>query len=222
MTSSNPFGNNYDPDKPGFGDGAGGTDINRMHDYDDRDTGSLAHHHTLGLSNAQSSPGDHVHDGRQSKKLQFADVFPGQPVRMLQARINAAANVTINNAVADIPGVSLNFSVKNPNALAIVSGVIDFNISVAAAGALALGTLLLDGSTILNSLSSVQQIICDLTTIGRKTLMQSWLVELGLAGNHNLKMQSNKNTASGTVVMNSGAAVAHTGMTILLLDVDPT
>lgn len=58
-----------DFEQPGFGiPGLSDSDINRLHDYDDRDSSILAHHHTLGITPNQSSPGDHIHDGKTSPK----------------------------------------------------------------------------------------------------------------------------------------------------------
>jgi len=44
-------------------------DVNQFHTKDDADTGPGAHHHTLGTNRNQASPGDHIHDGKSSKKL---------------------------------------------------------------------------------------------------------------------------------------------------------
>jgi hypothetical protein len=56
------------PVGPNFGT-PGGSDINRMHDYDDLDISTLSHHHTLGSLSGQAAPGNHVHDGKTSPKL---------------------------------------------------------------------------------------------------------------------------------------------------------
>ena len=42
---------------------------NAQHKNADVDTSSVALHHTLGISANQSSPGNHIHDGRNSKSL---------------------------------------------------------------------------------------------------------------------------------------------------------
>lgn len=44
-------------------------EVNKLHSRDDVDKSSFAHHHTLGPKRGQASPGDHVHDGRNSKKI---------------------------------------------------------------------------------------------------------------------------------------------------------
>lgn len=53
---------------PGFGTGQG-TDVNRLHDYDDVDTTVLSHHHTLGPLSTQSSSGNHSHNGVDSNRI---------------------------------------------------------------------------------------------------------------------------------------------------------
>lgn len=43
--------------------------VNKFHLNSDKDSSTLAHHHTLGPRRNQASPGDHVHDGATSKKI---------------------------------------------------------------------------------------------------------------------------------------------------------
>ena len=40
-----------------------------LHDETDTDSSHRSTHHTLGTQRHQASPGDHIHDGRESKKL---------------------------------------------------------------------------------------------------------------------------------------------------------
>ena len=40
----------------------------------DRDAGPTAQHHTLGLGPSQASPGNHTHDGRNSKRIKLQDI----------------------------------------------------------------------------------------------------------------------------------------------------
>lgn len=44
-------------------------DLVRLHNKADTDAQPLAVHHTLGPRGFQASPGDHMHDGRTSRKL---------------------------------------------------------------------------------------------------------------------------------------------------------
>lgn len=44
-------------------------DVVRLHHKSDVDFQPQSQHHTLGIKGFQSSPGDHMHDGRTSKKL---------------------------------------------------------------------------------------------------------------------------------------------------------
>lgn len=41
--------------------------VNEFHARSDKDSHQSAQHHTLGLDHNQASPGDHTHDGRNSK-----------------------------------------------------------------------------------------------------------------------------------------------------------
>lgn len=43
--------------------------VNKFHSNSDVDTATTSQHHTLGILHTQSSPGDHKHDGKSSKKL---------------------------------------------------------------------------------------------------------------------------------------------------------
>lgn len=45
------------------------SDVNLIHAKSDRDSSKSAHHHTLGVDANQASPGDHIHDGRTSKRI---------------------------------------------------------------------------------------------------------------------------------------------------------
>lgn len=63
---NDPFWNQ--PASPSFGTGQG-SDVNRLHDYDDVDIGVLSHHHTLGPLNGQAASGNHSHNGVDSVKL---------------------------------------------------------------------------------------------------------------------------------------------------------
>lgn len=51
--------------------------INRLHTNADVDRDDRAMHHTLGPLPAQASPGDHVHDGRTSRKIDVKDLMWG-------------------------------------------------------------------------------------------------------------------------------------------------
>lgn len=44
-------------------------EVNAFHARSDKDTSSIAQHHSLGPDHNQASPGDHLHDGRTSKFL---------------------------------------------------------------------------------------------------------------------------------------------------------
>ncbi len=45
------------------------TSVDDLHANSDLDSSTLAQHHSLGIFPSQATPGDHIHDGRTSKKL---------------------------------------------------------------------------------------------------------------------------------------------------------
>ena len=52
-------------------------DVNKFHESSDVDSSAIAQHHTLGILATQASPGDHVHDGKSSKRIKFSDIEDG-------------------------------------------------------------------------------------------------------------------------------------------------
>lgn len=44
-------------------------EVNLFHKRSDIDSGPFSQHHTLGVKHNQASPGDHIHDGKSSRKL---------------------------------------------------------------------------------------------------------------------------------------------------------
>jgi len=52
-------------------------DVNKLHENSDVDSSEIAQHHTLGILRTQASPGDHVHDGKSSKRIKFSDIEGG-------------------------------------------------------------------------------------------------------------------------------------------------
>ena len=51
-------------------------EVKRLHRDSDVDENPLAQHHTLGILPNQASPGDHIHDGKTSKKIKLSDLDP--------------------------------------------------------------------------------------------------------------------------------------------------
>ncbi len=49
-------------------------EVNLFHLNSDRDAGPTAQHHTLGIGPSQASPGNHTHDGRNSKRLDLKEL----------------------------------------------------------------------------------------------------------------------------------------------------
>jgi hypothetical protein len=52
-------------------------ELKELHLNSDADENPLAIHHTLGPLAGQASPGDHVHDGKTSKRINFYDIEGG-------------------------------------------------------------------------------------------------------------------------------------------------
>ena len=51
-------------------------EVKRLHRDSDVDESPIAQHHTLGILPNQASPGDHIHDGRSSKKIKLDNLDP--------------------------------------------------------------------------------------------------------------------------------------------------
>jgi hypothetical protein len=49
-------------------------EVNSFHQNSDRDSSVFAQHHTLGLGPTQASPGNHSHNGKDSKRIKFSDI----------------------------------------------------------------------------------------------------------------------------------------------------
>lgn len=45
--------------------------VNKFHTRSDKDSSNFAQHHTLGTDHNQAAPGDHAHDGKNSRKVGF-------------------------------------------------------------------------------------------------------------------------------------------------------
>lgn len=52
-------------------------DSRKMHSRADTDMGSKSIHHTLGIARNQASPGDHIHDGVNSKLIGPQEMIAG-------------------------------------------------------------------------------------------------------------------------------------------------
>ncbi len=52
-------------------------EVNNFHINSDVDSSAISQHHTLGLLATQASPGNHTHDGKDSKRIKFSDIEGG-------------------------------------------------------------------------------------------------------------------------------------------------
>jgi hypothetical protein len=55
--------------------GSSAGEVNSLHANSDVDSSTIAQHHTLGPQPNQASPGDHSHDGKSSKKINYSDIL---------------------------------------------------------------------------------------------------------------------------------------------------
>lgn len=80
------------------------SDVANFHRQSDVNSSTLAQHHTLGIASNQASPGDHAHDGKNSKILYPAITVSGAHGGnvALQNLLNALAEhgLIINNTTA--------------------------------------------------------------------------------------------------------------------------
>lgn len=66
VTSGDPFGG-IKAEKDFIG--ATPDEVKEFHKKSDKDSSIMSEHHTLGAKRNQSSPGDHIHDGKGCRKL---------------------------------------------------------------------------------------------------------------------------------------------------------
>lgn len=73
------------------------------HQRSDVDSSRRSQHHTLGTSRNQSSPGDHVHDGVNGRKLGLYQMDPantGKAIPSLTLTGAKGGNVALTNLIA--------------------------------------------------------------------------------------------------------------------------
>jgi hypothetical protein len=68
VVSGDPFGE-IKPDKKPATNAPEPREVNRLHARSDVDSSTTAQHHTLGIKHTQAAYGDHVHDGKSSRKV---------------------------------------------------------------------------------------------------------------------------------------------------------
>lgn len=66
---------NFDRNKMGMQDLPSPEQVNFFHLSSDKDAGPGALHHTLGINPSQASPGNHTHNGRNSKRISYLDLL---------------------------------------------------------------------------------------------------------------------------------------------------
>lgn len=69
--------------------------VTEFHKKDDLDASAVAHHHTLGNKPGQASPGDHVHNGINGKRILAGTTITG-------SRASGAALVSVIAALVKL------------------------------------------------------------------------------------------------------------------------
>lgn len=90
VQEGDPFGTEKIPAKTGGA--VDPTTVNRFHDRSDVDSSTVAQHHTLGIKHDQASPGDHKHDGKNSRKVLEGVTISG-------SRASGAALISVIDAL---------------------------------------------------------------------------------------------------------------------------
>lgn len=81
-----------------------GQEVNDFHARSDVDASRYAQHHTLGLKHNQASPGDHTHDGINSKLLTPSEPPPAGGTTFLTTLLAAQLALSANNTLVNVPG----------------------------------------------------------------------------------------------------------------------
>lgn len=89
VRDKDPFG---DPKEPKQKTTPRPEEVNRFHDRSDVDSHWGAQHHTLGIKHDQAAPGDHLHDGKASKKLMEDVILTG----------STSGNVALQNLISEL------------------------------------------------------------------------------------------------------------------------
>lgn len=107
--------------------------------------------------------------------------------------------VTVSSATAtDITGASISVTSVNNSASVLVIGVFDIQVVTSSGVAVALGSLVVDGST------QSGQAIHDQVAVGnRGTVTQVWNVILAAPGAHTIKLQAALSGAAGSSTFNA-------------------
>lgn len=230
--------NPFNAQGPGFGvPGSGSQDVNRLHDYDDIDVGTLSHHHSLGILSGQASPGDHIHDGKVSKKLGSVSIVsettwglpvtpgvsntlskgdhshgtPVKPVSTLDAACSASLTWTVGSAVGfvDVVGLTVTVTTTFATAQVLINVSLDISISTAVAGTT------VGAQLVINGVVQAGNINLTAAATGRDMQSNTWARVIGIAAGQIIKIQAQK---TGTGVAGSVNAT-HSRMTVLVCDV---
>lgn len=84
--------------------------VNRAHRFSDVDTSQLSQHHRIGIGHNQAASGDHIHNGTNSKTINYKDIpglFALLPQRLAITGITDASGFLVfNHGFKDINGAN--------------------------------------------------------------------------------------------------------------------
>ncbi len=112
----------------------------------------------------------------------------------------ATGNLTLTTSVQDVPGATITVSTSAANAIYVVTGVFDCDVTSYSGDPAILGGLYVDGAGVTGSAVWLGR-----ATAWRVTAAGTWSGTLASSGSHTLKLVANKNVNAGTYTVLSGS-----------------
>jgi hypothetical protein len=206
---------NYDDPMPFPNGGVPPQEVLNFHRASDVDASGFAQHHTLGPRHNQSSPGDHIHDGKTSPLLSSITTLQAQmatKVATTQIINKTAVCTTLMNLTSstevDVTGATFTFTTTATAATCNVSVTFDFQCNTASAGNIAIGSLNVDGT------DQPRQALFDMNSAGaRDTVAQHYQFTVA-AGNHTIKLRAALLATAGSTAVGTN----HTNVNLICFD----
>lgn len=205
---------NYDDPMPFPNGGVPPQEVLNFHRASDVDASSFAQHHTLGPRHNQSSPGDHIHDGKTSPLLSSVTTLQAQmatkvaTTQIIQRTAVCSTLVHLTSTTeVDITGASISFTTTATAATCNICVTFDFAVITASSGNFAIGFLNVDGT------DQARQVIFDINTASRDTVAQHYQFTVP-AGNHTIKLRGALLGTPGQADVNTN----HTNLSMICFD----
>lgn len=141
-----------------------------------------------------SKPGDIPAEGVAVFFARSDHVHGREPVQILEDIASSA--LTISTTVTDIPGISITFTTTNANALVLAFATFDYDVTLA-------GSTLASGYVRLDAGADVLLVFDDLRWVHRYTKFGQQAFTVATPGSHTIVMRGNKNSATGTALLNT-------------------